>query len=38
MEQTGGLMTYDDIAGFSVRLGAPVRVTYRDYELYGCGP
>ncbi|MFN8637102.1 MAG: gamma-glutamyltransferase family protein [Chloroflexota bacterium] len=37
-EANGGLMTYDDIAGFGVRLEAPIRITYRDYELYGCGP
>ena len=38
MAENGGLMTYDDIAGFSVKLEPPIRVTYRDYELYGCGP
>ncbi len=37
-EQNGGLMTYDDLAGFSVRLEAPIKVSYRDYEVYGCGP
>ncbi len=36
--QNGGLMTYDDIAGFSVKLEAPIKVSYRDYEIYGCGP
>ena len=38
MAENGGLMTYDDIAGFSVRLEPPIKVTYRDYEIYGCGP
>jgi len=37
-EQNGGLITYDDIANFSVRLEPPIKVTYRDYEVYGCGP
>lgn len=34
----GGLMEYDDIANFSVRLEAPVKTTYRGYEVYSCGP
>src|SRR3954447_22436121 len=38
MADNGGLMTYDDIAGFSVRLEDPIKVSYRDYEIYGCGP
>jgi gamma-glutamyltranspeptidase/glutathione hydrolase len=37
-EQNGGLLTYDDLAEFSVRLEPPIKVTYRDYELWGCGP
>jgi gamma-glutamyltranspeptidase/glutathione hydrolase len=37
-EQNGGLLTYDDIAGFAVRLEPPITVRYRDYEIWGCGP
>jgi gamma-glutamyltranspeptidase / glutathione hydrolase len=37
-EQNGGLLTYDDIADFSVKLEPPIKVSYRDYEIWGCGP
>jgi gamma-glutamyltranspeptidase/glutathione hydrolase len=37
-EQNGGLLAYDDIAGFSVKLEPPIKVGYRDYEIRGCGP
>lgn len=36
--QNGGLLTYDDLAGFAVRIEPPIRVRYRQYELLGCGP
>src|SRR5215212_2475845 len=38
MAENGGLMTYDDIAGFSVRLEAPIKHTHPAYQIYGCGP
>ncbi|MDP8923752.1 MAG: gamma-glutamyltransferase, partial [Chloroflexota bacterium] len=37
-ERNGGLLAYDDIANFSVRLEPPLRVSYRGYEIRGCGP
>src|SRR3712207_5177884 len=37
-ERNGALITYDDIASFSVRLEPPIKVSYRDYEIWGCGP
>lgn len=33
-----GLLTYDDLASYAVRLDAPVRTTYRDVDVYACGP
>jgi gamma-glutamyltranspeptidase/glutathione hydrolase len=35
--QSGGLLAYEDLAGFSVGVEPPTRTTYRDYELFGCG-
>lgn len=37
-EKNGGLLAYEDLAGFSVKLEPPIEVTYRDYALWGCGP
>ena len=37
-QANGGLLEYDDIASFAVKLETPIRTTYRDYELWGCGP
>ena len=37
MAENGGLMTYDDIANAAVRLEAPIKVKYRDYEIYAAG-
>jgi gamma-glutamyltranspeptidase/glutathione hydrolase len=36
--ENGGLLDYDDLASFSVGVEPPIKITYRDYELYGCGP
>ena len=36
--ENGGLLDYDDLAGFSVGVEPPIKIAYRDYELYGCGP
>ncbi|HEV8633902.1 MAG TPA: gamma-glutamyltransferase family protein [Chloroflexota bacterium] len=36
--QNGGLLSYQDLAGFSVKVEPPTRTTYRGYELFGCGP
>ncbi|MFN8522836.1 MAG: gamma-glutamyltransferase family protein [Chloroflexota bacterium] len=37
-QSNGGLLDYDDLASFSVRLETPIHVDYRGYELWGCGP
>jgi gamma-glutamyltranspeptidase/glutathione hydrolase len=34
----GGLLTYDDLAGFHVQVEAPVRARFREYEMFTCGP
>ena len=34
----GGLLDYDDLADFSVKVEPPVKTTYRGYEVYACGP
>ncbi len=34
----GGFLTFEDLAGFQVKVEPPVRTTYRGYEVYGCGP
>ena len=31
-------MTYDDIAAFHVQIEEPVRVRFREYDIYTCGP
>ena len=31
-------IVYDDVASFSVKLEPPIKVSYRDYEIWGCGP
>lgn len=36
-KNNGGLLDYDDLASFSVKVEPPIRTTYRGYELYGCG-
>lgn len=34
----GGLLTYEDIAAYRVRIEEPVLSTYRGYEVATCGP
>jgi gamma-glutamyltranspeptidase/glutathione hydrolase len=34
----GGLLRYDDLAAFRVKTEAPVRVSFREYDIYTCGP
>ncbi len=36
-QSQGGLLTYDDLANFSVRVERPERVDYKGYEVYSCG-
>ena len=37
-EEQGGLITYEDIRDFTVKVEAPVKARFRDYEIYTCGP
>jgi len=37
-ESQGGLLTYDDLAAFHVQIEEPVKVSFREYEMYTCGP
>jgi gamma-glutamyltranspeptidase/glutathione hydrolase len=37
-QANGGLLDYDDLASFSVKLEPPIKVSYRGYEIWGCGP
>jgi gamma-glutamyltranspeptidase/glutathione hydrolase len=34
----GGLLTYDDLAGFHVKIEEPVHVRFHEYDIYTCGP
>ncbi len=34
----GGLLTMDDLSAYRARVEPPVKVNYRGYELYCCGP
>ena len=34
----GGLLTYEDLAAFSVRVEPPEHITYNGYDVYSCGP
>src|SRR5262249_49522170 len=34
----GGLLTWDDLAGFRVQIEEPIRARFGDYEIYTCGP
>lgn len=36
--EQGGLISYDDIKDFHVKIEAPVKARFRDYEIYTCGP
>ena len=38
IEGAGGMLAYDDLAAYAVRQEAPVRTTYRGYDVYACGP
>ncbi len=33
----GSLLTYEDLATFSVRVEAPERIRYKEYEVFSCG-
>jgi gamma-glutamyltranspeptidase/glutathione hydrolase len=33
----GSWLTYEDLAGFAVRLEAPERINYKGYEVFSCG-
>ena len=35
--QEGGLLTYEDLAAFSVRVEPPTHITYKGYDVYTCG-
>lgn len=37
-EENGGLLRSEDLAGFRVSVEPPVSSTYRDYEIFACGP
>jgi gamma-glutamyltranspeptidase/glutathione hydrolase len=37
-QEQGGLLTYDDLANYQVRLEEPVTSKYRGYEVASCGP
>ena len=34
----GGLLTYEDLASFSVRVEPPEHINYKGYDVYTCGP
>ena len=34
----GGLLTYEDLAAFTVRVEPPSHITYKGYDVYTCGP
>ncbi|MBM3227135.1 MAG: gamma-glutamyltransferase family protein, partial [Candidatus Tectomicrobia bacterium] len=38
VQQQGGWLTMEDLATFHVSVEAPVKTTYRGYEVYACGP
>jgi gamma-glutamyltranspeptidase/glutathione hydrolase len=37
-QQQRGLLTMEDMGEFAVKLEKPVKGTYRDYQVYTCGP
>ena len=37
-QKEGGLLTYEDLAAFSVRVEPPEHITYKAYDVYSCGP
>jgi gamma-glutamyltranspeptidase/glutathione hydrolase len=38
MAEEGGFLTFDDMANYRVRWEPPVNATYKDYQVYACGP
>jgi gamma-glutamyltranspeptidase/glutathione hydrolase len=38
IQEQGSIMTVEDLAQFHVDIEAPVKTTYRDIEVYCCGP
>ncbi|MDA1127419.1 MAG: gamma-glutamyltransferase family protein [Chloroflexi bacterium] len=37
-QEMGGLLTEEDLANYHVRVGSPVTVNYRGYDVYSTGP
>jgi gamma-glutamyltranspeptidase/glutathione hydrolase len=37
-QASGGLLTADDLADFRVGIEPPARTTFREYEVFSCGP
>ena len=37
-DEQGGLLTKEDLSGFSVEIETPVKSSYRGYDVYACGP
>ncbi len=37
-QEQGGLLSYEDLAEFTVKIEPPVETTYRGYRVYTCGP
>ena len=37
-QSQGGLLTYEDLASYSVTIEDPVRVRFHEYDVYTCGP
>jgi gamma-glutamyltranspeptidase/glutathione hydrolase len=37
-QEQGGLLQWEDLADFRVKVEAPVRATFHDLEIVGCGP
>jgi gamma-glutamyltranspeptidase/glutathione hydrolase len=37
-QEQGGLLTYEDLAEFQVRIEPPVVTAYQGYAVYACGP
>jgi gamma-glutamyltranspeptidase / glutathione hydrolase len=38
VQQQGGLLDVEDLAVFETKVETPASVTYRDYEVFKCGP
>jgi gamma-glutamyltranspeptidase/glutathione hydrolase len=37
-EKNGGLLRRDDFESFKCKIEEPLKTTYKDYEIYSCGP